>query len=140
MIVQIARLALAALILAFVAGCPPPSRPANANTGATGEAKPILRLAGVERFDIAVLETEPVQIRVVVYGWMSDLCTTIRDFEQTREENVIHLRIITTRPADAICAQAIKRFRETFPLETKDLPPGTYTLEVSGKTQEFTLP
>jgi len=87
-----------------------------------------------------VLETEPVQVRVVVYGWMSDLCTDIRNFEQTREDNLIHLRIITARPADAICAQAIKRFRETFPLETKDLPPGTYTLEVSGKTEEFTLP
>jgi len=39
-----------------------------------------------------------------------------------------------------MCAQMIKKFRETYPLETTGLPPGTYTLDVSGKTQEFTLP
>jgi len=140
MIARTFRLVLAAVTLALLTGCPPPNNPANADTGATNQAKPILRLAGVERFDIVKLETDPVQLRVVVYGWMSDACTTIRNFEQTIEGNMIFLRIITTRPADVMCAQMIKKFRETYPLETTGLPPGTYTLDVSGKTQEFTLP
>lgn len=141
MIARTSRLALAtAVTLALLTGCPPPDKPANAAANPTNDAKPILQLAGVERFDIVMLETEPVQVRVVVYGWMSDPCTTIRNFEQTREGKLIELRIITTRPSDVICTQMIKRFRETFPLETADLPPGTYTLDISGKTQEFTLP
>lgn len=146
MIARTSRLIVtAALTLGALAGCPPPNASGNADAesgaaGAADQSKPILRLAGVERFDIVVLESFPVQVRVVVYGWMSDACTTMRNFEQVREGNLIRLRIITTRPADVMCAQMIKRFRETFPLETKDLPPGTYTLDVSGKTQEFTLP
>ncbi len=153
MIARTSRLAVAAAVtLAILAGCPPPKQSANHNIGdgteaestpganANTQAKPILRLAGVEEFEIVVLESEPVQVRVVVYGWMSDACTTIRDFEQSREGSLIRLKIITTRPADVMCAQMIKRFRETFPLETGDLAPGTYTLDVNGKTQEFTLP
>ncbi len=153
MIARTSRLAVAAaMILAVVAACPPPKQSTNrtadagtepkssAGTSATAQAKPILRLAGVEDFDIVVLESDPVQVRVVVYGWMSDSCTTIRNFEQSREGNLIRLRIVTTRPADLMCAQMIKRFRETYPLDTQDLAPGGYTLDVNGKTQEFTLP
>ena len=131
------RLAIAAILaLGVLAACPPPKNPA----GAESETKPVLRLAGVEQFDIVVLETDPVQVRVVVYGWMSDSCMTIRNFEQSREGRLISLKIITTRPADVMCAQMIKRFRETYPIETRDLPPGTYTLDVSGKQEQFTLP
>ncbi len=143
MIAETSRLILAAAVmLAVLAGCPPANQGADGAAGAdtAGQGKPILRLAGVEEFDIVMLESEPVQLRVVVYGWMSDSCTTIRNFEQSREGATVRLRIITTRPADLMCVQMIKRFRETFPLETKDLPPGTYTLDVSGKTQVFTLP
>ncbi len=153
MIARTSRLAVAAaMILAVVAACPPPKHStkrtadggtepkSSAGTSATAQAKPILRLAGVEDFDIVVLESDPVQVRVVVYGWMSDSCTTIRNFEQSREGNLIRLRIVTTRPADLMCAQMIKRFRETYPLDTQDLAPGSYTLDVNGKTQEFTLP
>ncbi|UCH73786.1 MAG: hypothetical protein JSU82_00455 [Rhodospirillales bacterium] len=140
MIARALHLALAAMLAtAVLAGCPAPETSANAD-GAANPSKPLLQLAGVERFDIVVLESQPVQVRVVVYGWMADACTTIRNFEQTRDDDVIFLRIITSRPSDVMCAQVIKRFRETFPLETKDLAPGTYLLDVSGKTQEFTLP
>ena len=135
------RFALAAaLALTLLGGCPPPDRPANAAADSTNTSKPILRLAGVEQIEIVVLESDPVQVRVAVYGWMSDSCTTIRNFEQTREGSLIRLRIITTRPADVMCAQMIKRFRNTYPVETAGLPPGTYTLDVSGKQEQFTLP
>ena len=138
---KILRFAPAAtLALMLLGGCPPPDKPANAAADPANSAKPILRLAGVERIEIVVLESDPVQVRVVVYGWMSDSCTTIRNFEQAREGALIRLRIITTRPADVMCAQVIKRFRETYPVETAGLPSGTYTLDVSGKQEQFTLP
>jgi inhibitor of cysteine peptidase len=141
MIAKTPRFALAAAIaLTLLGGCPPPDKPANAATDSTKTAKPVLRLAGVEQIEIVVLESYPVQVRVVVYGWMSDSCTTIRNFEQIREGPLIRLKIITTRPADVMCAQMIKRFRQTFPIETRGLASGTYTLDVSGKTQQFTLP
>ena len=138
---KILRFAPAAtLALMLLGGCPPPDKPANAATDPANSTKPILRLAGVERIEIVVLESDPVQVRVVVYGWMSDSCTTIRNFEQVREGSLIRLKIITTRPAGVMCAQMIKRFRETYPIETRNLPAGTYTLDVSGKQEQFTLP
>jgi type IV pilus biogenesis protein CpaD/CtpE len=141
MTAKTSRLALAAVALLLLAGCPPSDRPASAATAdSTDAAKPILRLAGVERIEIVVLETRPVQVRVAVYGWLSDSCTTIRNTEQTREGALIRLKIITTRPAGVMCAQMIKRFRDTYPVETAGLPPGTYTLDVSGKQAQFTLP
>ena len=141
MIAMTSRLALAAAALVLLVGCPPTDRPANAAAEeSTNAAKPILRLAGVERIEIAVLETRPVQVRVAVYGWMSDSCTTIRNTEQTREGALIRLKIITTRPADVMCAQMIKRFRDTYPVETAGLSRGTYTLDVNGKQAQFKLP
>ena len=140
MIAKTSRLALAAAALVLLAGCPPTDRPANAAAESANAAKPILRLAGVERIEIAVVESDPVQVRVAVYGWMADSCTTIRNVEQTREGALIRLKIITTRPADVMCAQMIKRFRDTYPLETAGLPPGTYTLDVNGKQAQFKLP
>lgn len=143
MTARTARLLIAAVLASgLLTGCPPPGGKASTgtDTAAASQAAPILRLAGVEEIEIVVLDTDPVQVRVAVYGWLPDSCTTIRNVEQTREANVIYLRIITTRPGGVMCAQMIKRFRKTFPVDTQDLPPGTYTLDVSGKTKEFALP
>ena len=137
---RFALLLATALAMLALDGCLPPEQQARADTEPKPEGKAILRLAGVERIEIVVLESHPVQVRVAVYGWMSDACTSIRNFEQSREGNVISLKIITTRPGGVMCAQVIKRFRDTYPVETEGLAPGTYTLDVNGKQSQFTLP
>ena len=104
------------------------------------ESKPIIRLAGVERIEPVILEIYPVQVRVVVHGWLSDGCTSLHGFDQKKEGTVISMRVLTTRPRDAICTQAIKRFQETYPVNTEGLAPGTYTLDVNGKSKQITLP
>ena len=133
MVKQIPLAILAAvLMLTVFAG---PARPQSPAPDA-----PVILLAGVEQFDIVVMETQPVQVRIAVYGWMSDACTSIRDFKQVRDGRTIYLKIYTTRPLEALCAQVIKRFRKTFPLDTAGLSSGSYTLDVSGKRKEFKLP
>ena len=104
------------------------------------ETKPIIRMAGVERIEPVILETYPAQIRVVVHGWLSDGCTSLHGFDQKTEGKVISVRVLTARPRDAICTQAIKRFQETYPVNTEGLVSGTYTLDVNGKSKQFTLP
>jgi hypothetical protein len=104
------------------------------------ESKPIIRLAGVERIEPVILELYPVQVRVVVHGWLSDGCTSLYGFDQKIEGVVISMRVLTTRPRDVICTQAIKRFQETYPVNTEGLAPGTYTLDVNGKSKQITLP
>ena len=104
------------------------------------ESKPIIRLAGVERIEPVILESYPVQVRVVVHGWLSDGCTTLHGFDQKTDGMVISMRVLTTRPREAICIQMIKRFQQTYPVDTEGLAPGTYTLDVNGKSKQITLP
>lgn len=127
---------LAALIA--LAACRHDPTAAQAQTDAEPEA--IIRQAGVERIEPIILESYPVQVRVVVYGWLSDGCTKLHGFDQKIEGKVISMRVLTTRPRDAMCTQAIKRFQETYPVDTGSLAPGTYTLTVNGKSKQITLP
>lgn len=125
---------LAALIALAACRHEPPA--AQAQT----EPKPLIRLAGVERIEPVILESHPVVVRVVVHGWLSDGCTRLHGFDQKAEGKVIAMRVLTTRPRDAICTQAIKRFQETYPVDTEGLAPGIYTLDVNGKSKQITLP
>lgn len=113
---------------------------ASAQAQTEPEPKPIIRLAGVERIEPVVLESQPVQVRVLVHGWLPDGCTSFHGFDQETDGRVIKMRILTTRPADVMCTQQIKRFQETYPVETEGLAPGTYTLDVNGKSERITLP
>lgn len=128
----------AALVVLGACRHTPP--PAKAKAQTRPEQEILLRLAGVERIEPVVLESQPVQVRVLVYGWLPDGCTTLHGFDQTTERNLIKMRILTVRPKAAMCTQAIKRFQETYPVEIEGLPSGTYTLDVNGKTAQFTLP
>jgi hypothetical protein len=121
--------------------CGPVKAPAaTAQTEPQPKPGPIIGLAGVERIDPVVLGPDPELVRVVVYGWLPDACTTMDGFDQKTEGNVITIRILTKRPRGVMCAQVIKRFHDTYPVDIKGLPPGTYTLKISGKTAQFTLP
>ncbi len=124
-------------VLIALAACRhvPPTAQAQTDTGGTG----MIRLASVERIETVVLESNPVQVRVVVYGWLSDGCTSLHGFEQTTEGAVISMRVLTTRPRDAMCTQAIKRFQETYPVDTEGLARGTYTIDVNGKSAHIIL-
>jgi hypothetical protein len=134
---------LGALALAIaLAACQqvPPTATAQTTVQPQPEPKPIIGLAGVERIEPVVLGPDPELVRVVVYGWLPDACTSLDGFDQKTEGNVITIRVLTTRPRDVMCAQVIKRFQETYPVEVEGLAPGTYTLQISGKTAQFDLP
>lgn len=131
------NLPLLALLIALSACRHDPSA-AHAQTDS--KTKPLIRLAGVERIDPVIIESNPVQVRVVVYGWLSDSCTSLRSFDQKTTGTVITMRVLTKRPGGVMCAQVIRRFQETYPVEIKGLAPGTYTLTVNGKSKQITLP
>lgn len=127
---------LGLLILLGACRHEPPA--AAAQTGQ--EQTTILGLAGVERIEPVLLESYPVQLRVLVHGWLPDGCTSLKGFDQKVEGNEISMRILTERPREAMCTQAIKRFQETYPVEIEGLAPGAYTLNVNGKAARVTLP
>lgn len=96
-------------------------------------------VANVDTLDIAVMESFPVQVRAVARGYLPDSCTEIDDITQTRSGNTFTVSITTTRPSDAYCAQVLKPFEENISLRVSGLLKGTYTVNVNGVRETFTL-
>jgi hypothetical protein len=96
-------------------------------------------LANVESIDILLLESFPVQVRVVARGNHPDGCTSIESVDQTRDERAFLVTIATFRPPDAICTQEIVPFEETIALDVLGLPAGAYSVDVNGISGTFEL-
>ncbi len=111
---------------------PEAEKPADAEELFIGEAT-------VESIGIMILESFPVQVQVNVTGYLGDGCTTLGDIETTQEGDTFFVTITTQRPADAICTQQLVGFEESIALDVQGLPAGTYTVDVNGVTDTFTL-
>lgn len=96
-------------------------------------------MANVENTDILTLESFPVQIHVIVEGYLPDGCTEIDEIRTEREGNTFNINITTKRPKEAMCTQAIESFTETIPLEVRGLSAGNYTVNVNGANGSFKL-
>lgn len=95
--------------------------------------------ANVESLQILILESFPVQVHVRVNGYLGDGCTEVGEITSEREEDTFTVRITTVRPADAICTQQLVGLEETIALDVHGLEAGTYTVDVNGVTDTFTL-
>ena len=87
---------------------------------------------------IQLLESYPLQVHLVVNGYLNDGCTTINEITQRREGNIIHVHITTKRPKDAMCTQAIRFVTENIPLEGGFIE-GSYKVIVNGFEKEFKI-
>ena len=117
-----------------------------ATTGPTQEPTPIegeviTGEAMVESIEILLLESFPIQVRVVAQGNLPDSCTEISEITRERDGDTFRVTITTSRPADAMCAQVLVPFEEVISLDVVGLPAGVYTVDVNGvsDTFEFTV-
>jgi len=103
----------------------------------------------INDISVEILESLPLQVHIVVSGFLSDACTTINEITQQRdgnhkpkalvnEVNVINVHITTKRPKDAFCAQVIKEVEERIPLEGGFLL-GRYKVVVNEVEKEFEI-
>lgn len=97
--------------------------------------------AQVDEIAIQIRESFPVQVEVVIRGNLPDSCTDVDRVDQQfdPEDNVFWIEITTVRTTDDPCAQVLTPFEETVPLEVYGLPAGTYTVDVNGTRETFTL-
>jgi hypothetical protein len=95
--------------------------------------------AVVEEIEILILESFPVQVNVVVRGYLPDGCTEIDEIQQERTGQTFQVTITTVRPADAVCTEAIVPFEQVIGLDVAGLEAGTYTVDVNGIADTFTL-
>lgn len=95
----------------------------------------------IDQVNIQILESFPVQVEVLILGSLPDSCTEIGAVEQRldAEENTFWIEIETFRSEEETCAQALVPFEEAVPLDVYGLPAGTYTVDVQGVQETFTL-
>jgi inhibitor of cysteine peptidase len=99
----------------------------------------IIKPAIVNDIDIQILESFPVQVRVIARGDLSDSCTEIGEIKTSREGNSFSVNITTSRPADIVCAQVVTPFEEIISLDVVGLKAGSYTVDVNGVRDTFEL-
>lgn len=99
----------------------------------------IARRANVESIEIQVLESFPVQVQVVAKGYVPDGCTKVSEITQEQVNDTFSVTVMTSRPAHAVCTQAIESFEVTIPLEVSGLKAGRYVVDVNGVTGSFEL-
>lgn len=99
----------------------------------------ITKTAVINSVDIAIMESWPLQAQAQINGELGDGCTELGAIRSYREDDTIYVTVETVRPAEAICTQQLKMFDESVALDIEGLPAGTYTVDVNGVTETFTL-
>ncbi|MBM3237134.1 hypothetical protein FJZ31_12655 [Candidatus Poribacteria bacterium] len=92
----------------------------------------------INDISVELLESFPLQVHIVVNGFLRDGCTTLNEITQRRDGNTISVHITTKRPKDAVCIQIIKEVQERIPLEGSFLP-GRYKVTVNNIEKEFEI-
>lgn len=102
-------------------------------------AEPVTGSAQVDQLELLFAESFPVQISAVVRGNLPDGCTTLDPVETVRQDNTFRLTLTTTRPADAVCTEALVPFEQVVELPARGLPAGSYLVDANGVQQAFVL-
>lgn len=111
----------------------PTPTPADTPTTAAGEAN-------VNNVRLTTPTETADQVNVIVEGDLPDGCTTVDKISQSQTDNTFLIEITTQRQADALCTEALVPYTETILLNTANLAPGTYTVNVNGVTAQFERP
>lgn len=93
----------------------------------------------VEGLRLNLMESFPLQVSATIQGFLPDGCTSIKEITSSRAGDTIRITILTQRPAEAMCTQALVPFEETVSLDVLALPAGTYTVTASDQSATFTF-
>jgi inhibitor of cysteine peptidase len=96
------------------------------------------KLARVESIDILVLESFPVQINVLIDGYLPNPCYKITQIEKHREGNTFYVKLMM-KDSSLACIQIIQSYQEVVALDVYGLSAGTYYVDVNGIVDTFTL-
>lgn len=96
--------------------------------------------AAVDDIQVSLLSTSPVEVQVTASGHYPDGCTETAEIVQDRNENIFMITVVTQRPTDAVCTEALVPFTETFMLQNvTNLAENVYTVQANGATAQFEL-
>jgi len=128
----------ATIFILLMAACAPlTAAPATPSPSVTEEI-PITGMAIVQSVEIQILESQPLQVNAIIRGQLPDAgCTTIKSVDQARDGNIFKVTLTTTTDPLALCAQVLTPFERVIALDVKDLPSGTYIVNVNGIEVSF---
>jgi inhibitor of cysteine peptidase len=93
----------------------------------------------IERVDVRILETNPVQIEAVIRGQLPDSCSLIQDAGVGVVGNVFNIRLTTARQLNQRCIQVFTPFEQIVRLGSPEPAAGTYEVHVGQVVESFTL-
>ena len=98
-----------------------------------------------EEIEVVQLETEvgvgsPIPVSVLVSGDLPSTCAQLGEIWIRQEGSTFFIRLISSTPEGADCAQNTLPFWLEVPLNIVSLPGGRYEVEVNGETTSFELP
>lgn len=67
----------------------------------------------------------------LIQGDMPDSCSTVCGSEQSVRGDVINIDLFSSRPEELVCSQMLTPFLEGVSLDTEDLDPGEYTVNLN---------
>jgi len=132
-------------VLTILTACVPIAQAPNIADGTpvnltSTPAAPVSREAQVQSVDAQISHTAPVQVNAVVRGNLTESCAVLGETQVEYAANTFQIKLYSLSPADRGCAQTTMPFETTIPLNSKDLPAGTYTVVANGVSAVFTLP
>lgn len=97
--------------------------------------------AQIDEVTVQILESFPVQVEVLIRGSLPDGCTEIDKVEQRfePENDTFWIEVATVRTTDDPCTEALVPVEESVSLDVYGLPAGTYTVDVNGAQETFSL-
>ena len=98
------------------------------------------REAQVQSVEVQISQSNPPKASAVVHGNLTESCATLGESQVQYVSNTFQIRVYVNSPADIGCVQSTTPFDTTIPLDTKELPAGSYTVTANGVSTTFTLP
>ena len=91
----------------------------------------------IAEIEVLLAESDPVQVIILVNGWLPDSCTAHHETHQGREGNTVTIKITTIRPRDLACATVVTDYQERVSIGT--FPAGDYKVVVNDVEQQFRI-
>lgn len=101
-----------------------------------------ISMAPVESVDVLMKESFPVQVDLLVKGYLPDPCTELGNIREQLVGNVfnVSLEMRKQKHTDLMCAQVIEPYETTIPLtKVLGISAGEYTVNVNGFETKFTM-
>ncbi len=106
----------------------------------TSQTQTDRREAQVQSVEIQVLQTDPIQVKAIINGSLTESCATLGEYQVQYASNTFQINLPMVIPADQDCIPVVTPFKTTILLDTSGVPAGTYTVIANGVSSVFILP